>query len=120
MKTTPNSTQPHAHLNEVPEELVGLGVGFLDLLELVAQPHGVGLEVEVGVLSPRDLVLVDVRVARLHGGRAVEGGIEPPRPLPVLAVLEHPLQRDACGGGQGEGGRGWGAPMDDDLVGTPW
>lgn len=59
------------------------------------------LEVQVCVLSSRDLVLVDVGVAGLHGGGAVEGGVQASGHLPVLAVVEHLLQGDACGTGSG-------------------
>lgn len=54
------------------------------------------LEVQVGVLPSGDLVLVDVGVAGLHGGGAVEGRVQPAGHLPVLAVVEDALQRDAC------------------------
>lgn len=54
------------------------------------------LEVEVGVLPSGDLVLVDVGVARLHGCRAVEGRVQSSGHLPVLAVVKHFVQLDAC------------------------
>ncbi|RLV62368.1 hypothetical protein DV515_00019388 [Chloebia gouldiae] len=50
------------HLDEVPEQLVGLGVGLLDLLELVSQPHGVGLEVQTSAL-PDFMVAVQSKAA---------------------------------------------------------
>lgn len=55
------------------------------------------LEVEVGVLSPGYLVLVDVGVARLHGRCAVEWRVQSSGHLPVLAVVEDFIQHDACG-----------------------
>lgn len=54
------------------------------------------LEVQVGVLSSRDLVLVHIGVARLHGCRAVEWSVQSPGYLPVLAVVEDFVQHDAC------------------------
>ena len=53
------------------------------------------LEVQVGVLPAGDLVLVDVGVAGLHGGGAVEGRVQPPGHLPVLTVVVDLLQGDA-------------------------
>ena len=63
--------------------MVGLGVLLLDLLELGAEAEAEGLELEVGVLAARDLVLVDVGVAALHGRRALEGRVEHACLLPV-------------------------------------
>lgn len=60
------------------------GIGVLDL------------EVKVGVLSSGDLVLIDVSIARFHGGCAVEGSVQASGYLPVFTVVKHLLQRDAC------------------------
>lgn len=54
------------------------------------------LEVEVGVLSSGDLILIDVSIARFHGGCAVEGSVQASGYLPVFAVVKHLLQCDAC------------------------
>lgn len=54
------------------------------------------LEVKVGVLSSGDLVLIDVSIARFHGGCAVEGSVQASGYLPVFTVVKHLLQRDAC------------------------
>jgi len=53
------------------------------------------LEVKVGVLSSGYLVLVDVGVARFHGGSAVERSVQASGYLPVLTVVEYLLQSDA-------------------------
>lgn len=53
------------------------------------------LEVKVGVLSSGYLVLVDVGVARFHGGSAVEWSVQASGYLPVLTVVEYLLQSDA-------------------------
>lgn len=62
----------------------------------VVQNGSLYLEVEVGVLSPGYLVLIDVGVARFHGGCAVEWRIQAPGYLPILAVVKHLLQSNAC------------------------
>lgn len=54
------------------------------------------LEVQVGVLTPWNLILIHIRVARLHGSRAVKGRIQSPGPLPVLTVVKHALQGYPC------------------------
>ena len=54
------------HFDDVAEELIGLPVRPFDGLELVAQSQRIGLELEVRVLAARDLVEVDVGVARFH------------------------------------------------------
>ena len=74
------------YLDEVTEKIIRLGVFLLDELELVAEPEGVGLKLEVRVLAARDLVLVDVGVAGPHGLGALEGAVEVARLLPVGRV----------------------------------
>ena len=64
LKSSPNSKDDFVYLDNVTEELIGLGVLGLDLLELVAEAEGVGLELEVGVLASRDLVVVHVSISR--------------------------------------------------------
>ena len=64
LKSPPNSKDDFVYLDNVTEELIGLGVLCLDLLELVAEAEGVGLELEVGVLASRDLVVVHVSISR--------------------------------------------------------
>lgn len=54
------------------------------------------LEVKVGVLSSGYLVLIDVSVARFHGGRAVEWRIQASGHFPIFTVVKHLLQSDAC------------------------
>jgi len=88
-------TKRIAHLDEVTKQLVGFCVGFLHLLELVPQPHTVCLEVEIGVLATWDLVLIDIRIPRLHGGGAVKWSINASGHLPILTVVKDLLKRDA-------------------------
>ena len=83
------------YLDEVAEKVIGLGVFLLDELKLVAEPEGVGLELEVGVLAAGDLVLVDVGVAGPHGLCALEGAVEVARLLPVGGVGAYVVQVDA-------------------------
>lgn len=83
------------YLDEVSEQFVGLGVGFLHLLELVAQAHAVSLKVQVGVLASWDLVLVDVCVPGFHGGCAVKWSVETTGYFPVLTVVKDLIQRYA-------------------------
>lgn len=85
-----------SHLDEVTQQLVGLCVGLLHLLELVSQAHAVSLEVQVGVLASRDLVLIHVSIARLHSGCTVKRCIEPASNLPVLTVVINILQGYPC------------------------
>lgn len=54
------------------------------------------LEVKVGVLPSGDLVLIDVGVARFHGGSAVERRVQASGYLPIFTVIKHLLQGDAC------------------------
>lgn len=58
-------------------------IRLLDFLKLAAQPQREGLELQVGVLSARDLVEVHISVAGLHGCGALEGPVQRPRLLPV-------------------------------------
>ena len=78
-------------LGGVAEEHVGLGVGLLDLGPLVCEPEAEGLEVQVGVLSPGDLMGVDVGRAALHCRGALKGRVEPASLLPVVAQLRDSL-----------------------------
>jgi hypothetical protein len=59
-------------LDDVAEDLVGLGILLLDLLELGAEAEAEDLELEVGVLAAGDLV----SVATLHGRRSLERRVE--------------------------------------------
>ena len=81
-----------AYFDEVTEEIIGLGVFLLDELELVAEPEGVGLKLEVRVLAARDLVLVDVSVAGPHRLGALEGAVKVARLFPVGRVGAYVLQ----------------------------
>lgn len=51
---------------------------------------------KVGVLSTGDLVLIDVSVARFHGGSAVEWRIQTSGYFPIFTVVKHFLQSDSC------------------------
>ena len=53
------------------------------------------LELQVGVLAAGDLVEVDVGVAALHGGGALEGCVQAARLLPVGRVGGHVVQVQA-------------------------
>ena len=50
-----------AHLDDVPQQTVGRGVGRLYLRPLVGEAEAGRLELEVGVLTPGHLVLVDLQ-----------------------------------------------------------
>lgn len=54
------------------------------------------LEVKVGVLSSGYLVLIDIGVARFHGGSAVEWSIQASGYFPIFTVVKDFLQSDAC------------------------
>ena len=60
---------------------------------------------KVGVLSSGYLVLVDVSVAGFHGGGAVERSVQASGHFPILAVVEHLLQSDACSGAEQHGNK---------------
>lgn len=55
---------------------------------------------KVGVLSSGYLVLVDVSVARFHGGRAVKWSIQASGYFPIFTVVKHLLQSNACDGAE--------------------
>ena len=87
-----SAMEVHIYLDEVTEKIIRLGVFLLDELELVAEPEGVGLELEVGVLAARDLVLVDVGVSGPHGLGALEGTVKVARLFPVGRVRANVVQ----------------------------
>lgn len=51
---------------------------------------------KVGVLSSGYLVLIDISVARFHGGSAVEWSIQASGYFPIFTVVKHLLQSNAC------------------------
>lgn len=83
------------YLDEVSQQFVGLSIGFLHLLELVAEAHAVSLKVQIGVLASWDLVLIDICVPGFHSGCAVKWSIETTGHFPVLTVVKDLIQRDA-------------------------
>ena len=80
------------HLDDVPQDLVGVAITPLDVLELITQSQAVRLELQVGVLAAGDLVLIHVRVARPHGARAFERSVQRSRLLPKSGILAHFVQ----------------------------
>lgn len=54
------------------------------------------LEVKVGVLSSWYLILIDVSIARFHGGSTVEWSIQASGHFPIFTVVKHLLQSNAC------------------------
>mmetsp|Transcript_15750 Transcript_15750/g.40095 ORF Transcript_15750/g.40095 Transcript_15750/m.40095 type:complete len:386 (-) Transcript_15750:263-1420(-) len=70
-----------SHLDNVAQHLVAQPVGVLDSLPLIHEAVLHGLELEVGVLASWHLVLVHLRVARLHA--ALKLSVLRPDLLPV-------------------------------------
>lgn len=58
------------------------------------------LEVKIGVLSSGYFILIDVSVARFHGGSAVKGSIQASGYFPIFTVVKHLLQSNAYNTGQ--------------------
>mmetsp|Transcript_24981 Transcript_24981/g.60104 ORF Transcript_24981/g.60104 Transcript_24981/m.60104 type:complete len:319 (+) Transcript_24981:848-1804(+) len=83
-------------LHDVTEHEVGTPVGLLNEWPLVRLAHGEGLEVKVGVLPSRDLVLVHVGAAGLHRRCALERRVLRADALPVFAQGRDPVVVDAC------------------------
>mmetsp|Transcript_20517 Transcript_20517/g.41977 ORF Transcript_20517/g.41977 Transcript_20517/m.41977 type:complete len:209 (-) Transcript_20517:161-787(-) len=81
------------HLDDVAQQPVGGGVGRLDLRPLVAQAEGGRLELQVGVLATRHLMLIHLCGAGLLA--RLEGGVREADRLPVLDELVQLLQLDA-------------------------
>lgn len=51
---------------------------------------------EVGVLSSGYLILIDISVARFHGGSAVKRSIEASSYFPIFTVVKYLLQSNTC------------------------
>lgn len=55
---------------------------------------------EVGVLSSGYLILVDISVARFHGGSTVKWSIEASGYFPIFTVVKYLFQSDTCTGAE--------------------
>ena len=81
------------HLHDVPECHVDIGVGAGQFVPALAQAHGLGLLLEIGVLAAGHLVQVDL--GRAAAGSGVEGGVELAHHFPVIGVFVQRVERQA-------------------------